>query len=56
MVEGGAAKVNEPHRGVTYPPLAALLDEEKTTRLVQPCFRLKSIGSKWGSSIALLEV
>lgn len=25
VVEGGAAEVNEPHRGVVYPPLAALL-------------------------------
>lgn len=29
VVEGGAAEVNEPHRGVVYPPLAALLRATK---------------------------
>lgn len=35
MVEGGAAEVNEPHGGVADPPLAALLEEQSTTRAVE---------------------
>lgn len=35
VVKGGAAKVNEPHRGVVYSPLVALLKEDrKETRLL----------------------
>lgn len=29
VVKGGAAKVNEPHCGVIYPPLIALLREDR---------------------------
>lgn len=32
VVKGGAAKVNEPHRGVIYSPLIALLEEEEERR------------------------
>lgn len=46
VVKGGAAEVNEPHRGVIYSPLVAFLKEEGCSKAAGLYFELKILCSK----------